>query len=73
MLQLQRLAGNRAVCHLLRQPAPLLSGVDAATRKGIQIATTNVPADVADEETFARKAPSQLKGVDIQFGAKVAE
>lgn len=71
MLQLQRLAGNRAVCHLLRQPAPLLGGLDPATRKGIQIATTNVPADVADEETFARKAPTQLKGVDIQYGAKV--
>jgi hypothetical protein len=71
VLRLQRLVGNRAVCQLLRQPAPLLSGLDAATKKNIQIATASVPSDVADEETFARKAPTQLNGVDIQYGAKV--
>ena len=71
MLRLQRLAGNRAVCQLLqRQPAPLLGGLDAATRKKIQVATTNVH-DMDDEETFSRKAPKELKDVTIQYGAKV--
>jgi hypothetical protein len=71
VLRLQRLAGNRAVRQLLREPAPLLSGLDAATRKGIQIATATIPSDFAGEETFARALPPQLKGVDVQFGAKV--
>lgn len=71
VLGLQRLAGNRAVRQLLRQPAPLLSGLDAATRKNLQIATANIPSDFADEESFSRKAPRELKGVDIQYGAKV--
>jgi hypothetical protein len=71
VLRLQRLAGNRAVCQLLqRQPAPLLGGLDAATRKKIQVATTNV-TDMDDEETFARAAPKELKDVTIRFGAKV--
>src|SRR5687767_9114783 len=71
VLGLQRLAGNRAVRQLLRQPAPLLSGLDVATRKNLQIATANIPSDFADEESFSRKAPRELKGVDIQYGAKV--
>jgi hypothetical protein len=73
VLRLQRLAGNRAVCQILREPAPLLSGVDPATRKHIQIATGNVPWDFASDETFARAAPRELKGFDVQFGAKVPQ
>lgn len=71
VLGFQRLAGNRAVRQLLRQPAPLLGGLDAATKHELQIATVNVPADFADDETFARKAPAEFKDVDVQYGAKV--
>ncbi len=71
VLRLQRLAGNRAVRQLLREPAPLLGGLDAGTRQDIQIATANVPADFANEDTFHRNAPTQLKDVDVKYGAKV--
>ena len=67
---MQRLAGNRVVRRLLRDTGALLAGVDAKTRKDVQIATVNVP-DFADEETFARKAPTELKGVDIKYGSDV--
>lgn len=71
LLRLQRLAGNRAVRHLLREPAPLLGGLDAGTKQKLQIATVNVPSDFADDETFARADPKELKDFDVQFGAKV--
>jgi hypothetical protein len=49
----------------------LLAGLDAATRTGIQVATVNVPADFVNEDTFARNAPRELRGVDVVYGAKV--
>jgi hypothetical protein len=70
MLRLQRLAGNRAVRRLLRDTGAALAGVEATTRKDVQIAEVNV-SDLDDEETFARNAPSELKGVDIKYGSDV--